>query len=39
MRPGPATGESLGEFHRGTEADVDRAMAAAEDAFEEWREP
>ena len=34
----PATGDSLGEFHRGTEADVDRAMAAAEDAFEEWRE-
>ncbi|NHN49953.1 aldehyde dehydrogenase family protein [Halostella sp. JP-L12] len=34
----PATGESLGEFQRGTEADVDRAMAAANDAFEEWRE-
>ena len=32
----PATGETLGEFQRGTDADVDRALAAAEDAFEEW---
>ena len=34
----PATGESLGEFRRGTEADVDDALAAAEAAFDEWRE-
>src|SRR6056297_2521675 len=34
----PATGESLGEFHRGTPDDVDRAVAAADEAFEEWRE-
>ncbi|MFB6211169.1 MAG: aldehyde dehydrogenase family protein [Halobacteriales archaeon] len=33
----PATGETLGEFNRGTEADIDRALAAADDAFEEWR--
>jgi len=33
----PATGETLGTFHRGTEADVDAAVAAAEEAFEEWR--
>ncbi|WP_224336470.1 aldehyde dehydrogenase family protein [Haloprofundus halobius] len=33
----PATGETLGEFQRGTEADVDRALTEAEDAFEEWR--
>ncbi|RJT02979.1 aldehyde dehydrogenase family protein [Halococcus sp. IIIV-5B] len=32
----PATGETLGEFQRGTDADVDRALAAADDAFEEW---
>jgi aldehyde dehydrogenase (NAD+) len=32
----PATGESLGEFQRGTDADVERALAAADDAFEEW---
>jgi aldehyde dehydrogenase (NAD+) len=32
----PATGETLGEFHRGTDADVERALAAADDAFEEW---
>ncbi|PSQ05511.1 aldehyde dehydrogenase [Halobacteriales archaeon QS_6_71_20] len=32
----PATGERIGEFRRGTEADVDRAVAAAEAAFEEW---
>ncbi len=34
----PANGEKLGTFHRGTESDVDRAMAAADEAFEEWRE-
>ncbi|ELY43892.1 aldehyde dehydrogenase family protein [Natronorubrum sulfidifaciens] len=33
----PATGESLATFRRGTAADVDAALAAAEDAFEEWR--
>ena len=33
----PATGETLREFRRGTESDVDRALAAADEAFEEWR--
>ncbi len=33
----PATGERLGEFKQGTEVDVDRALAAAEEAFPEWR--
>jgi len=33
----PATGETLGEFHRATPDDVERAVAAAEAAFEEWR--
>jgi aldehyde dehydrogenase (NAD+) len=33
----PATGEQLGEFRRGTESDIDRALAAADGAFEEWR--
>jgi aldehyde dehydrogenase (NAD+) len=33
----PATGETLGEFQRGTEADVDAALAAADEAFAEWR--
>ena len=33
----PATGETLGEFHRGTDADVEHALTAADDAFEEWR--
>ncbi len=33
----PATGEHLGTFPHGTEEDVERAVAAAEDAFEEWR--
>ncbi|SNZ13243.1 aldehyde dehydrogenase (NAD+) [Natronoarchaeum philippinense] len=33
----PATGETLAEFSRGTDADVDRALAAAEDAEAEWR--
>ncbi|QLD85234.1 aldehyde dehydrogenase family protein [Natronomonas halophila] len=34
----PATGETLGTFPRGTESEVDRALAAADEAFEEWRE-
>jgi aldehyde dehydrogenase (NAD+) len=34
----PATGETLGTFHRGTTDDVDAALAAADAAFEEWRE-
>ncbi|MFD1569052.1 aldehyde dehydrogenase family protein [Halorubrum laminariae] len=34
----PATGEPLGEFRRGTPADVDRAVEAATDAFGAWRE-
>ncbi|WP_049980002.1 aldehyde dehydrogenase family protein [Halolamina rubra] len=34
----PANGETLGEFQRGTEEDVDAALAAADDAFEEWKE-
>src|ERR687895_282425 len=33
----PATGESLGSFPRSGAEDVDRAVAAAKDAFEEWR--
>ncbi len=33
----PATGETLATFSRGTAEDVDAALAAAEDAFEEWR--
>jgi alpha-ketoglutaric semialdehyde dehydrogenase len=33
----PATGESLGTFPRSTAEDVDRAVAAAKEAFEEWR--
>ncbi len=33
----PATGESLGVFSRGTEADVRRGVDAAEAAFESWR--
>ncbi|WP_418282534.1 aldehyde dehydrogenase family protein [Halorubrum sp. DTA98] len=33
----PATGETLGEFERGTPADVDRAVTAADEAFDEWR--
>ncbi|GAB7008174.1 aldehyde dehydrogenase family protein [Halorubrum trueperi] len=33
----PATGAVLGEFDRGTPSDVDRAVAAADEAFEEWR--
>ncbi|WP_090618785.1 aldehyde dehydrogenase family protein [Natrinema salaciae] len=34
----PATGETLARFQQGTESDVDAALAAAEDAAEEWRE-
>jgi aldehyde dehydrogenase (NAD+) len=33
----PATGESLGEFHRAAPEDVERAVTAAEEAVEEWR--
>ncbi|WP_255194480.1 aldehyde dehydrogenase family protein [Natronobeatus ordinarius] len=33
----PATGESLATFHRGTESDVDAALEAADEAFDEWR--
>ncbi|QLC34864.1 aldehyde dehydrogenase family protein (plasmid) [Halarchaeum sp. CBA1220] len=33
----PATRETLGEFQRGTPADVAAAVEAAEDAQEEWR--
>ncbi|MFB6140336.1 MAG: aldehyde dehydrogenase family protein [Halosimplex sp.] len=33
----PATGETVGEFYRATPADVERAVGAAEDAYEEWR--
>jgi len=33
----PATGERLGEFYRGTPADVEAAVDAAAAAFDEWR--
>ena len=33
----PATGESLATFHRGTDEDVDAALEAADEAFDEWR--
>ncbi len=33
----PATGESLGSVPRSAAADVDRAVAAAKAAFEDWR--
>src|SRR5213593_4019065 len=33
----PATGEVLGSFPRSTAADVDRAVAKAKTAFEDWR--
>ena len=33
----PATGEPIAEFVRGTESDVDAALEAAEEAFDEWR--
>ncbi len=32
----PATGETLGTFHRGTETDVSRALSAAKEAKESW---
>ncbi len=32
----PATGETIAEVPNGTEADVDAAVQAARDAFEEW---
>jgi len=34
----PATGETLGEFERGTPEDVESAVDAADAAFDEWRE-
>jgi aldehyde dehydrogenase (NAD+) len=34
----PATGAELATFQRGTDADVERAVAAADEAFEAWRE-
>ena len=34
----PATGETIAEVPQGTQADVDRAVAAAKDAWPEWRE-
>jgi acyl-CoA reductase-like NAD-dependent aldehyde dehydrogenase len=33
----PATGEPIGEFPRSTPEDVDRAVAAATEAFDSWR--
>jgi len=33
----PATGESLATFSRGTPEDVEAAVTAADEAFEEWR--
>ena len=34
----PATGEAIAEVPKGTEADVDRAVQAAKQAYPEWRE-
>ncbi len=34
----PATGEVIAEVPKGTQADVDRAVGAAKDAFVEWRD-
>ena len=34
----PATGETIAEVPKGTQADVDRAVASAKEAFKEWRE-
>jgi 1-pyrroline dehydrogenase len=34
----PATGDTIAQVPRGSEADVDRAVEAAKKAFEEWRE-
>ena len=36
-RPAPATGETLGIFPKSGAEDVDRAVAAAKEAYEEWR--
>ena len=33
----PATGETLGTFPRGTEAEVERAIESANESWEEWR--
>ena len=33
----PATGETIGTFPRSTNADVDRAVEAAREAYESWR--
>ncbi len=33
----PATGETLATFQRGTDDDVDAALEAAHEAFDEWR--
>jgi len=33
----PATGEPLASGRRGTEADIERAVTAANEAFDEWR--
>src|SRR5688500_163254 len=33
----PATGDAIGEFPRSTAEDVDRAVAAAKEAYEGWR--
>jgi aldehyde dehydrogenase (NAD+) len=33
----PATGDAIGEFPRSTAEDVDRAVAAAKAAYEDWR--
>jgi aldehyde dehydrogenase (NAD+) len=33
----PATGETIGTFPRSTDADVDRAVEAAREAYESWR--
>ncbi|TMC40027.1 MAG: aldehyde dehydrogenase family protein, partial [Chloroflexi bacterium] len=34
----PATGETIAEVPKGTEADVDRAVKAARKAYTEWFE-
>ncbi|WP_247009637.1 aldehyde dehydrogenase family protein [Halorientalis litorea] len=34
----PATGETLGTFERATASEADRAVTAAADAFESWRD-
>jgi aldehyde dehydrogenase (NAD+) len=33
----PATGDAIGEFPRSTAEDVDRAVAAAKEAYDDWR--